>query len=105
MSKSYIPRALTWCREVKKFPPLTAEVKNRGNIVGNLMLGSDMLLTAYQKEDLGVMPMILANHLVQHTGVNSARLSMQNLPTLNFARTKNFPYVEGYTMLDENEWW
>ena len=102
MSNSYVSRALAWCRENLSMPHLRGDSTSESD---NMGIGSDFLLTAFQKADLGVMPMILSNHLVQHVGINASWTSVQQLTTFNFARTVHFPYVEGYIALDEDEWW
>lgn len=100
MSASYVEMALPWIRVNQSLPQRVDAAK--GGAIG---IPADGLFSAVNRANPEALLMHLDHHLVQHTGIISARLSVRQVQSLVFARTSVFPYPEGYVLLDEDDEW
>lgn len=105
MTTNYVVHGLEWSRANLSLPIDLRHMApdTKLPIIG---IGADMLLTAFNKAYAEDAIFLSTNfHLVQHTGVTSARRLATHVKQTKFPRSKHFPYVEGYVTLDEDEWW
>lgn len=106
MSTNYVLTCLEWCNANMSLP-LDVRQNGQDTVPQQTMvgIGADMLFTKYNKETPEVHVYGTRMHLVQHVGVESARRIVAHRVQNRFPRTQNFPYVEGYVVLDDDEWW
>jgi hypothetical protein len=105
-STSYVLTCLEWCNANMSLPRDTRQ-SNQDVIPQQTMvgIGGDMLLSKYNKETPEAHAYGTKMHLVQHVGIESARRIVAHHVQNRFPRTQSFPYVEGYVVLDDDEWW
>lgn len=100
MSHAYVKMSLAWIKANQGLP------KPRGYAGANTIgINADQLFSFVNRANADAYHMRVDNHLVQHTGVISARFSVQHAQTVHMARSSLFPYVENYVLLDSNDEW
>lgn len=99
MSAPYAEMALEWIRVNQSLPQPSSSGK------GLIGIAADALFSLVNKAHPNAMLLRVGHHLVQHTGLLSARLSVRQVQSLHFARTTLFPYAEGYVLLDAGDEW
>ena len=111
MTTNYVLRCLEWTNANMSLPVdyRRYEGEKRGDapprVLGGVGIGLDGLFSAFNKATPEVAVYMSKSHLVQHVGVESARRVHTGAKQNRFPRTVNFPYLEGYVTLDDDEWW
>ena len=109
MTTNYVLRCLEWTNANMSLPVdyRRYQGESKGSVppMVGVGLGLDGLYSAFNMATPEVAVYMSKSHLVQHVGVESARRVYTRSKQDRFPRTVNFPYLEGYATLDDDEWW